>query len=453
MNSGEILRERYQIEHVLGHGSMGTTYKALDVKTQHPVAVKQLHFSRMGEWKSLEMFEREARILQQLRHPRIPAYIEYFSEETASDVHFFLVQEYIEGSTLEQFIEEGWKGTETEVLDLFLQLVEILTYLHHLRPPVIHRDINPKNIILSPSAHIFLVDFGAVQEVIRTTFLGGSTIVGTFGYIPFEQFSGQTVPASDYYALGATLLYMLTHRHPGDFPTDDLKLNFHTSFQASPQTIRLLDGLLEPSVETRIASPEYVKAILEGKPVTHTVKSAESFKPARTRIKKIVKEDGLIYFSIPKRLVGMGIPRLLVGLYLSVNIFGFLFAGMGMISIMGLLLGLIGVFFLGKGMFCLLGRTVVELTPTWVNLRKKILGVQISRTQRIPTRSLRESDINRYFQKGGVRWLRKRRSVVGINFAGKTLELGRRLTEGEAEWLIQELHAFLASTAKSKIKK
>ena len=79
MNAGQILQKRYRLDRILGKGSMGTTYKAYDTDTRQPVAVKVLHFSRVQEWKVLEMFEREASILQQLDHPRIPSYIDYFS--------------------------------------------------------------------------------------------------------------------------------------------------------------------------------------------------------------------------------------------------------------------------------------------------------------------------------------------------------------------------------------
>ncbi len=115
---------------------------------------------------------------------------------------------------------------------------------------------------MTSEKRIYLVDFGAVQERIRTTVLGGSTIVGTYGYVPFEQFSGQTVPASDYYALGATLLFLLTHQHPADFPVENMKPKFDETVAASAIFLRLLDGLLEPSVEKRLASPEAIQKVI-----------------------------------------------------------------------------------------------------------------------------------------------------------------------------------------------
>lgn len=259
---GHTLHNRYRLESVIGQGGMGITYKAHDLNTQSPVAVKLLHFSHVQDWKALELFEREAKILQHLQHPQIPDYIEYFTEETESDTRFVLVQQYIAGKTLEQLVEEGWRKAEPEILNIFLRLVDVLQYLHALQPPVIHRDINPKNIILSSEGVPYLVDFGAVQDRIRTTVQGNSTVVGTFGYMPFEQIHGQAVAASDYYALGATLLYVLSHQHPGDFEIDGLKPLFQENIQAAPHTMALLDRLLEPDVNRRLTSPEQVKALL-----------------------------------------------------------------------------------------------------------------------------------------------------------------------------------------------
>jgi serine/threonine protein kinase len=91
--------------------------------------------------------------------------------------------------------------------------------LHARVPPVLHRDIKPANVILRPDGAPVLVDFGAVRTVFRAAAEGGSTVVGTFGYMPFEQYMGQASPASDLYALGATLLHVITGRGPAEFAT------------------------------------------------------------------------------------------------------------------------------------------------------------------------------------------------------------------------------------------
>jgi serine/threonine protein kinase len=443
MDIGQIIQQRYQIESLLGQGGMGTTYKALDLKTQRPVAVKVLNFSRMQEWKPLEMFEREAKILQQLTHPQIPAYIDYFSEETATDVHFVLVQEYIEGKTLQQLVEEGWRGTESEILDIFRQLVAILEYLHTLHPPVVHRDINPKNIILASENKVYLVDFGAVQERIRTTFLGTSTVVGTFGYVPFEQFSGQAVPASDYYALGATLLYLLTHRHPADFQTEELKPKFRDVLDASPAILRLLDGLLEPSVEKRVASPEAVEAILQGKTASLQKHLSESPLPYGTTIKKIDKGHDHIQFRIPGK-VGLG--SLLI---LGFSIFWLTFVtvwtamapiGSGFFALFSIPFWIVGLGMFSTAMYNLFGRTTLDLTPEWTRVSYTLVGLGFS--QRVPTASVEKLDVSTWYSKNN-------QPVEGITiYAGaKTLKLGSQLTKAEKDWLIEHIEDYVLTYA------
>ena len=395
MNPGQIIQNRYRIDRILGKGSMGTTYKAFDAETRNAVAVKLLHFSRVQEWKVLEMFEREARILQQLAHPRIPSYIDYFSLDSAegAGARCILVQEYIDGKPLQYLVEKGWRGTETEILDIFWQLIHILAYLHTLNPPVIHRDINPKNILLSSMNEVFLVDFGAVQERIRTTFLGGSTIVGTYGYVPFEQFSGHTVPASDYYAAGATLLYMLSHRNPADFPAEEMKPQFHDALTVSPGLITLLDGLLEPSAKQRIASADQVRAILE----TRTTSSQSAFsrtshvaKPDWSKIERIEVGPQALRFRIPKRLMKI-IP----------------------------------------------GQTVLDLTADSVKfLDAYKIGKKLGQSWTIAMSGLRPSDVTWYFEHG--------KPLIGINAQGATHVISSSLALAEIHWLLGELREFIA---------
>ena len=445
---GEIIQNRYKIEKILGRGSMGTTYKATDLTTRRVVAVKLLHFSRVSEWKALEMFEREARILQQLHHLRIPTYIDYFSLETEADTQFLLVQKYIEGKTIEKLIEDGWRGSKAEILDIFWQLVNILDYLHSLQPPVIHRDINPRNIILTSDNLAHLVDFGAVQERIRTTFLGGSTIVGTYGYVPYEQFSGQTVPASDYYAAGATLLFMLTHRHPSDFPTENMKPAFHAALKASPDMHRLLDGLFEPNVNKRIASPKAVKKLLKknGLKTPRVPKlTAPFFQPPKTGIQRIVEAEDHLTFVVPKRQTAAGIKHLVIGGILLSFTFPALFAGG-----IGAIFGLIGLGITASGLDRIFGKNIIELTPEWIEMRRKCFRFEFGKPKRISTALIGKSDVTGYDDTSVTpsRW-KKRRSVLGINHQGQTLEIGTKFTRQEIEWLIQEINEYIAKYAKA----
>ena len=140
--------------------------------------------------------------------------------------------------------------------------MEILVYLHSQTPPVIHRDIKPENIVFkSPlDSHkekdgaVCLVDFAAVQNTYNNTLMRGSTVVGTYGYMAPEQFLGQAVPATDLYGLGATLLYLLTHRSPAELPTNILEKDFRSQIQISAAFADWLEEAIAPDLENRFNS-------------------------------------------------------------------------------------------------------------------------------------------------------------------------------------------------------
>lgn len=251
---GEIVAQRYRIVDSLGQGGSGTTYLAEDLQSGQPVALKALSLRRMSDWKAIALFEREARVLAQLNHPAIPRYLEYFHVDTASDRSFYIAQQLASGESLAVLVQKGWRALQEEVRHIAIQILEILVYLHELTPPVTHRDIKPSNIIRNPDGQVFLVDFGAVQDTYYNTFMRGSTVVGTYGYMAPEQFRGQSVPATDLYGLAATLLFLLTHRSPADFPTDGLKLDFRSRVQIPEEFADWLEKMLEPDVEDRFGS-------------------------------------------------------------------------------------------------------------------------------------------------------------------------------------------------------
>ncbi|MEQ9238102.1 protein kinase domain-containing protein [Coleofasciculus sp. E2-BRE-01] len=263
---GEIIAQRYRIIDTLGQGGIGITYHAEDTQTKQAVALKALSLHRLSDWKMLELFEREARVLAGLKHPRIPKYLDYFHVDTPQDRSFYIVQELAEGQSLAAWVEQGWRTNETELRRIATQLLEILSYLQSLPSPVIHRDIKPQNIIRRQDGQIFLVDFGAVQDTYHSTLMRGSTMVGTYGYMAPEQFRGQAVPATDLYGLGATLLFLLTHRSPAELPTDRLKIDFRSQVQISEALTDWLEKLLEPDVADRFSSAKEALAAMRRKP-------------------------------------------------------------------------------------------------------------------------------------------------------------------------------------------
>jgi serine/threonine protein kinase len=177
--------------------------------------------------------------------------LEYFHVDTPDNRAFYIVQQLAEGKPLNQWVESGWRGTEAEIKDIAHQLLKILQYLHQQSPPLIHRDIKPQNIIRDDAGQVFLVDFGAVQHVYQNTISKGSTVAGTYGYMAPEQFRGAAVPASDLYGLGATVLYLLTHRSPADLPQERLKLSFRQHVNISQHFADWLDAMIEPDIDRR----------------------------------------------------------------------------------------------------------------------------------------------------------------------------------------------------------
>ncbi len=252
---GDIIRDRYRILKCLGQGGTGSTYAAADSRSQRQVAIKAVSLRQVSDWKVLELFEREARILENLHHPAIPAYLEHFQIDTPGDRCFYLVQELVDGETLAAMVERGCRVTEAEAKKLAGQLLNVLKYLQRLTPPVIHRDIKPQNIVRRRDGRIFLVDFGAVRDVYRNTLTAG-TFVGTFGYMPPEQFRGRAFLATDLYGVGATLLFVLTHRSPADLPQNHMKIEFRDRVNISASFAQWLERMVEPAVEDRFTSAE-----------------------------------------------------------------------------------------------------------------------------------------------------------------------------------------------------
>ncbi len=262
---GDIINQRYHITDTLGEGAIGITYKARDAVSGVDVAVKSLSLRHSNDWKAIELFEREAKVLANLHHPGIPEYLDYFQVDSPSDRHFHIVQQIAPGESLATLVAQGWHPTELEVRDIAAQMLRILIYLQSLHPPVIHRDIKPQNIIRHPDGQIFLVDFGTIRDTYRQTLTGGSTIIGTYGYMAPEQLLGQAEPATDLYGLGTTLLFLLTHRHPADLPQKRLKIDFSSAADISADFASWLDRMLEPAPEDRFTTATESLAVLQGK--------------------------------------------------------------------------------------------------------------------------------------------------------------------------------------------
>ncbi len=211
LKPGFVLRNRYRIESVLGQGGMGAVYKSVDVNLGVTVAVKENLFTTE---EFARQFRREATILASLRHPNLPRVTDHFVVEGEGQ---YLVMDFVQGDDLRQRLERNGPVREDEALPWFLDTADALAYLHTRTPPVLHRDVKPGNIKITPEGRAVLVDFGLAKVVEEDSATTTGAKAMTPGFSPPEQYgSGRTDARTDIYSLGATLYAALTAAIPED---------------------------------------------------------------------------------------------------------------------------------------------------------------------------------------------------------------------------------------------
>lgn len=266
LSTGIVLRDRYQIVQRLGGGGQGQTYEVDDRGISKVLKILHENYPT-----AIRLFQREAKVLSQLRHPGIPRVDKdgYFilQLQTYPDPLHCLVMEKIPGIDLRQWLMLPEQALSQEQAIAWLQqLVEILCQIHHQQ--CFHRDIKPSNIMLKPNGQLVLIDFGAVRDITETylrkqqqDFTGTQPHSG--GYTPLEQIQGRAVLQSDFYALGRTFVHLLTKQHPSQFAVDAQTghLLWHSSApQICPDFAALIDHLMAPFPGQR---PQTAEAILQ----------------------------------------------------------------------------------------------------------------------------------------------------------------------------------------------
>jgi serine/threonine protein kinase len=251
LSIGTVLRDRYKVVELVGHGGMGAVYRADDLRLEgRQCAVKEVipesGASPAALEQAQEQFRREASTLARLDHPNLPKVSDFFSD----DGRDYLVMDFVPGRDLKQLMDESRRRgqflDEELVLAWAEQLCQALIYLHGQDPPILHRDIKPANVKLTPAGTIKLVDFGlvklmALDDARTITILQGR---GTVQYTPLEQYggdTGHTDARSDIYCLGATLYHLLTNQPPIDakqrfLKPDSLPAPHELNPRLSPQT-------------------------------------------------------------------------------------------------------------------------------------------------------------------------------------------------------------------------
>jgi len=289
----ELKNGRYTLIRQLGEGSQGATYEARDngIRQDRPrprpealvqewneyiarartgeappsaelLAIKCFRLNKAKAWKDVELAEREATTLASLDHPRLPKYIEHFEEDGA----LYLVMQKVEGESLASLRARRRTLSVAEVTKMLEDIAEALRYLHGRAPFIVHRDIKPGNIIRRPDGSYALVDFGAVRDRLKPA--GGSTVVGTFGYMAPEQFQGRASPKSDIYGIGATAVAMLTGAEPEELPHEGLRIDVARALPKGtpPALVRTLTAMLEPDPDRRVGSIDDALAFLRASP-------------------------------------------------------------------------------------------------------------------------------------------------------------------------------------------
>ena len=243
----------YEILKKIGEGACGETWLLQHRIEKKRAVLKFLKLQLAGDLKAIELFEREAKLLQSVSVRGIPKFYGHFTDEEGNGC---LLQEYIPYPSLQTLLDGGKKFTERETLHIARRIAAILLQLQtQYSPPIIHRDIKPSNILYNEQFHeVYLIDFGAVAHPQKRD--GGSTVAGTFGYMPPEQIFGNIAIQSDFYALGATMLHMLTGRFPGEISAQVYQIDVHAILRekapdASPNMTALLASMLSADIDKR----------------------------------------------------------------------------------------------------------------------------------------------------------------------------------------------------------
>jgi serine/threonine protein kinase len=296
---------RYEIVRTLGQGAFGHTFLARDREADRTVAIKLLDTRGRLDAKAYELFRREAEVLRAVRHHGIPEVYETLQDLWYGAPAAFLVMEYVEGQSLAQIIDDKKALDGGEVVHVVLELLGILDYLHTRVPPILHRDIKPSNIILRPNGFPALVDFGSVRRVFMTSEESGSTVAGTYGYMPYEQYMGQATPSSDLYATAATFLHLLTGRAPREFMMEEGRIEVPENLPGEQRLRAVIARLLRPSPAERYASARDVRNALVG-PTALTRASAGALEQPRRRMQELPKVAERVHSlpPVPRELTG-----------------------------------------------------------------------------------------------------------------------------------------------------
>ena len=356
-------------------------------------------------------------------------------------------------------MQAGRTLSETDVKQIGEELLKVLNYLHTRQPAVIHRDVKPSNILLGNRSgnhvgQIYLVDFGSV----KTSFAqqtGTMTVVGTYGYMPPEQFSGRATPASDLYALGATLIYLVTGKHPADLLEDDIQIKFAELVDLSSEFTDWLKWLTQPSSKYRPKSAQAaLEELLNPVPKKHQLPVSIP-KPVGSKI-KLAKTEDKLEILIPPDGFSFQIGFLCL---FCVIWFSFLlpFALHGsFFAIFSLLHWAAGFGILLSVLFSVFGYTRLRLNNQKISLTYELFGIEYNPTRPSQKQHICKLEVvGKSIERGNkgsvieipahiVIWAGVRNYKVGVRKLSRWFGINQNaLTSPELDWLAQELSSWL----------
>lgn len=246
---GTVIDGKYEILKEIGRGGMSIVYLAMDKRLNKQWAVKEIR--KKGSGKNDEVVVNsllaEANMMKKLDHPSLPRIVDIID----NGITIYVVMDYIEGESLDKILSEYGAQPEEMVVNWAKQLCDALSYLHSQKPSIIYRDMKPANVMLKPEGNIKIIDFGIAREY-KEQNLADTTVLGTKGYAPPEQYSGQTDPRSDIFALGMTMHHLLTGVDPRNGEPYAPVRQWNPELSEGIEII--IDRCVEPAAENRYQS-------------------------------------------------------------------------------------------------------------------------------------------------------------------------------------------------------
>lgn len=253
---GKMVGDKYQLQEIIGNGGMTKVYLAAD-SSNKKYAVKSVFKNTITHKDVLDAILSEVKLLQTLKHPYIRKALEQIEDET----HIFIVLEYVEGINLEELASKSGGILPVEkVLRYTIQIAEALQYIHSFNPPIINRDIKPRNILIDVEDKVRLVDFDIAMEY--NPLLEDTCVLGTKGYAPPEQYVGKTTPRSDIFSLGMVMHQLLTGVSPVEAPYEtNLIRQYNPSYSKGLE--RIVEKCIRPDPDERFLNASELIDVLK----------------------------------------------------------------------------------------------------------------------------------------------------------------------------------------------